>query len=673
MQISQLPPAQQQRLLKLGIRSAFDLILHLPLRYEDETHLYTIADAPPGSPVLVEGEVFSCEVHYKPRKQLSARVKDASGSLVVRLMNFYPSQAQQLAVGKRVRLYGDIKHGYFGTEMVHPKIRVGGEVSLQEALSPIYPTTAGMSQAQIASFISKALRSTPLPDTLPESILSPLNLPDFASSVQFLHAPTPDIPTASLTARTHPAWQRLKFDELLAQQLSLRLARAVRREKTAPKIKPEGRLAAQLISLLPFGLTGAQKRVLLEITKDLAQKHPMQRLLQGDVGAGKTIVAAVAACHAIEAGFQVSMLAPTEILAEQHYQKLSSWLTPLGINVVWLTGSLKTKAKREAIAAAADGSAQLLVGTHAIFQNSVELKNLGLAIVDEQHRFGVAQRLALREKGCSPHQLMMSATPIPRTLAMSFYADLDVSIIDELPPGRTPIVTKLISDARRDEVIERIAAKVLEGRQVYWVCPLIEESETLQLQTAVDTHAQLAEELEGINVGLLHGRMKPEEKAATMAAFQRNEIQVLIATTVIEVGVDVPNASLMVIEHAERMGLSQLHQLRGRVGRGAHASLCILLYTTPLGDTAKARLKVIYEHTDGFEIARQDLHIRGPGDLAGVKQSGVPMLRFADIENDADLLEIARDVAEEILQNQPQLAQPHLDRWLPGRESLLKV
>ncbi|QZA79118.1 ATP-dependent DNA helicase RecG [Deefgea tanakiae] len=673
MQISQLPPAQQQRLLKLGISSAFDLILHLPLRYEDETHLYSIADAPLGSPVLVEGEVLSCEVNYKPRKQLNARVKDASGSLVVRLMNFYPSQAQQLAVGKRVRLYGDIKHGYFGTEMVHPKIRVGGEVSLQEALSPIYPTTAGMSQAQIATFIGKALRSTPMPDTLPESILAPLNLPDFASSVQLLHAPTPDIPTVLLTARTHPAWQRLKFDELLAQQLSLRLARAVRREKTAPKIKPDGRLAAQLIANLPFGLTGAQKRVLLEITKDLAQKHPMQRLLQGDVGAGKTIVAAVAACHAIEAGFQVTMLAPTEILAEQHYQKLSSWLAPLGVNVVWLTGSLKTKAKREAIAAAADGSAQLLVGTHAIFQASVELKNLGLAIVDEQHRFGVAQRLALREKGQSPHQLMMSATPIPRTLAMSFYADLDVSVIDELPPGRTPIVTKLISDARRDEVIERIAAKVLEGRQVYWVCPLIEESETLQLQTAVDTHAQLSEELEGIAVGLLHGRMKPEEKAATMAAFQRNEIQVLIATTVIEVGVDVPNASLMMIEHAERMGLSQLHQLRGRVGRGAHASLCILLYTTPLGETAKARLKVIYENTDGFEIARQDLHIRGPGDLAGVKQSGVPMLRFADIENDADLLEFARETAEAILQKQPQLAQAHLDRWLPGRESLLKV
>ncbi|QZA79706.1 ATP-dependent DNA helicase RecG [Deefgea piscis] len=671
--MSSLTPAQQQRLHKLGIQREFDLILHLPLRYEDETHLYAIADAPMGSPVLVEGEVLSCEVNYKPRKQLNARVKDASGSLVVRLMNFYPSQVQQLAVGKRVRLYGDLRHGYFGTEMVHPKIRVGGEVSLQEALSPIYPTTAGLSQAQLATWIAKALANTPMPDTLSDAILAPLQLPDFASSVRLLHAPTPDIPKILLTARTHPAWQRLKFDELLAQQLSLRLARAVRREKTAPKIDPDGRLGAQLIANLPFDLTAAQKRVLLEITQDLAQAHPMQRLLQGDVGAGKTIVAAVAACHAIEAGFQVAMLAPTEILAEQHFQKLSAWLTPLGVNVVWLTGSLKAKAKREAIAAASDGSAQLLVGTHAIFQASVAFQNLGLAIVDEQHRFGVQQRLALREKGQSPHQLMMSATPIPRTLAMSFYADLDVSVIDELPPGRTPIITKLISDARRDEVIERIAAKVLEGRQVYWVCPLIEESETLQLQTAVDTHAQLSEELEGIAVGLLHGKMKPEEKAATMAAFSRNEIQVLIATTVIEVGVDVPNASLMVIEHAERMGLSQLHQLRGRVGRGAHASLCILLYTTPLSETAKARLKVIFEHTDGFEIARQDLHIRGPGDMAGIKQSGVPMLRFADLETDADLLELARDSAETILQHHANLAQPHLDRWLPGREALLKV
>ncbi|WP_373974810.1 ATP-dependent DNA helicase RecG [Chitinibacter sp. SCUT-21] len=674
MDFAKLPAPLQAKLAKIGINRPFDLVLHLPMRYEDETHLYTIADAQVvAGGVLIEGEVLSCEVNYKPRKQLVARVKDATGSVMVRLLNFYPSQAQQLAAGKRVRLYGEIRRGYFGPEMVHPKIRVGGEVSLQEALSPIYPTTAGLSQNQIANLIAKALKATTLSDTLPKALLDTLDLPDFAASVKLLHNPTPDIPQILLTARTHPAWQRLKFDELLAQQLSLRLARAVRREKTAPTIAPEGRLAAQLIGNLPFGLTGAQKRVLLEICHDLTQKHPMQRLLQGDVGAGKTIVAAVAACHAIEAGYQVAMLAPTEILAEQHFQKLSQWLAPLGVKVVWLAGSLKAKEKREALAAAADGSAQLLVGTHAIFQASVELKNLGLAIVDEQHRFGVAQRLALREKGGSPHQLMMSATPIPRTLAMSFYADLDVSVIDELPPGRTPIVTKLVSDARRDEIIERIAAKVLEGRQVYWVCPLIEESETLQLQTAVDTHAQLSEELEGISVGLLHGRMKADEKAATMAAFSRNEIQVLVATTVIEVGVDVPNASLMVIEHAERMGLSQLHQLRGRVGRGAHASLCILLYTTPLGETAKARLKVIYEHTDGFEIARQDLQIRGPGELAGVKQSGVPMLRFADLEADVDLLEIARETAEDILAHSPQLAQPHLDRWLPGREALLKV
>ncbi|WP_276324776.1 ATP-dependent DNA helicase RecG [Chitinibacter tainanensis] len=673
MDFAKLTAAQQARLAKLGIQRPLDLVLHLPLRYEDQTQLYPLAEAPLGSPALVEGEVTSCEVTFKPRKQLVARVKDDTGSVMVRLLNFYPSQAQQLAVGKRVRLYGEIRRGYFGPEMVHPKIRVGGEVSLQDALSPVYPTTAGLAQHQLAGLIAKALASTPLSDTLPAPLLHELGLPDFASSVKLLHHPTPDIPQILLTARTHPAWRRLKFDELLAQQLSLRLARAIRRERTAPVIAPSGALAAQLVGNLPFGLTGAQKKVLLEITQDLQQSHPMQRLLQGDVGAGKTIVAAVAACQTIEAGYQVAMLAPTEILAEQHYQKLSQWLSPLGVRVIWLTGSLKAKEKRAALAAAEDGSGQLLVGTHAIFQASVTLHRLGLAIVDEQHRFGVAQRLALREKGGSPHQLMMSATPIPRTLAMSFYADLDVSIIDELPPGRTPIVTKLVSDARRDEIITRIAAKVAEGRQVYWVCPLIEESETLQLQTAVDTHAQLVEELPGIAVGLLHGRMKPDEKANTMAAFARNELQVLVATTVIEVGVDVPNASLMVIEHAERMGLSQLHQLRGRVGRGAHASLCILLYTGPLGDTAKARLKVIYEHTDGFEIARQDLQIRGPGELAGVRQSGVPMLRFADLEADADLLEEARATAEDILAHQPELAQPHLDRWLPGREALLRV
>ncbi|MBS1156320.1 MAG: ATP-dependent helicase RecG [Proteobacteria bacterium] len=674
MDFSTFSPKFQSQLAKIGIGRAFDFVLHLPLRYEDETHLYPITDAPIGGQVLVEGEVQSCEVQYKPRKQLVARVADSGGTLVVRLINFYPSAAKQLTVGKRVRLFGEIRRGFWGDEMVHPKIRVASDDgALNEALTPVYPTTAGLPQFQLIKHIALALRTCDLRDTLPATIFDPLGLPDFAGSVRLLHNPPPDVPQYSLSERTHPAWRRLKFDELLAQQLSLRTARAARREQTAPVIRPKGELAAKLLQQLPFGLTRAQQKVLAEINADLGEPHPMQRLLQGDVGAGKTVVAALAACHAIEAGWQVALMAPTEILAEQHFRKLADWLAPLGLQVAWLTGSLKSKEKKAALAQAQEGHAQLIVGTHALFQQDVEFERLGLVIVDEQHRFGVAQRLALRGKGASPHQLMMSATPIPRTLAMSFYADLDVSVIDELPPGRTPIVTKLISDARRDEVIARIAVKVSEGRQVYWVCPLIEESEALQLQTAVDTHAQLTEELEGIRVGLIHGRLKTAEKAEVMAAFLRNEIQVLVATTVIEVGVDVPNASLMVIEHAERMGLSQLHQLRGRVGRGRHESFCVLLYAGPLGETARARLKVIHDTTDGFEIARQDLLIRGPGELVGMRQSGAAMLRFADLEADADLLEAAREVAQDLLAHAPQIATRHLDRWLPGREALLRV
>ena len=495
----------------------------------------------------------------------------------------------------------------------------------------------------------------------------------FAAAVQLLHHPTPDIAQRALSERTHAAWLRLKFDELLAQQLSMRLAYRRRREQTAPILSAAGTLAQQLIATLPFGLTGAQQRVLAEIRHDLASPHPMQRLLQGDVGAGKTIVAALAALDAIEAGYQVALMAPTEILAEQHYKKLSAWLAPLGIEVAWLAGSLKPRAKAAAIAQVESGAARLAIGTHALFQESVAFAQLGLAIVDEQHRFGVHQRLALRGKGGSPHQLMMSATPIPRTLAMSFYADLDVSVVDELPPGRTPIKTRLVSDARREEMIEFVRKVAHEGRQAYWVCPLIEESEALELQTAIDTHIALAEALPEYQVGLVHGRLKAAEKAEVMAAFARNELQVLVATTVIEVGVDVPNATLMVIEHAERMGLAQLHQLRGRVGRGALESSCVLLYSGPLGEVAKQRLKVIFETTDGFVIAREDLRIRGPGEFLGSRQSGVPMLRFADLERDTDLLEQARDVASQLLERAPAVAEAHLARWLAGREELLKT
>ncbi|MDP2156049.1 MAG: ATP-dependent DNA helicase RecG, partial [Sulfuricella sp.] len=480
-------------------------------------------------------------------------------------------------------------------------------------------------------------------------------------------------PLALLAERTHPSWQRLKFDELLAQQLSMHQHYRRRRAQSAAPMPPRQHLTRALLAALPFPLTRAQQRVMAEIAGDLAKPHPMQRLLQGDVGSGKTVVAALAALQAIENGFQAAIMAPTEILAEQHYQKLSAWLAPLGLRVVWLAASLPKKEKQAALTAVAEGDAQLAIGTHALFQDQVVFRNLGLAIIDEQHRFGVHQRLALRQKGAQPHQLMMSATPIPRTLSMSYYADLDVSVIDELPPGRTPVVTKLVGDRRRDEVVARVREACLNGRQAYWVCPLIEESEKLQLQTALETFETLTATVPELKVGLVHGRLHARDKAATMAAFKAGEIQLLVATTVIEVGVDVPNASLMVIEHAERFGLSQLHQLRGRVGRGAAKSACILLYQTPLSETARARLKIIYENSDGFEIARQDLLLRGPGEFLGARQSGVPLLHIADIEQDQNLLEAARHSAEKILAEQPEVAERHLQRWLAGAEQYLKV
>ncbi|TCP14814.1 ATP-dependent DNA helicase RecG [Crenobacter luteus] len=669
-------PATAKRLEKLGIRRRFDFVLHLPLRYEDETHLYTIADAPYGQAVLVEGEVIASEVQFKPRRQLLVQIEDKTGTLNLRFIHFYPSQQKQLAKGRRVRALGEIKRGYHGDEIIHPKIRevIEGD-ALADHLTPIYPTVNGLTQPVLRRLIAAELKVQDLADTLPVEERRRLDLVDFADAVRLLHSPTPEYSAKDLTNPALPAWQRLKFDELLAQQLSMRLAYRARRKGRALPLVGSGALRRRLAEALPFALTGAQTRVLAEIDADLARTHPMHRLLQGDVGSGKTIVAAMAALSAIEAGHQVALMAPTEILAEQHYLKLSGWLAPLGVEVVWLSGSLKKKQKTEAMARIADGTARLAVGTHALFQDDVAFASLGLAIVDEQHRFGVGQRLALKDKSgdAQAHQLMMSATPIPRTLAMSFYADLDVSVIDELPPGRTPIVTKLINANRRDEVVEFVRRTVAEGRQVYWVCPLIEESEALELQTAVDTHVQLAEDLPELKVGLVHGRLKPAEKAEVMAAFARNELQLLVATTVIEVGVDVPNASLMVIEHAERMGLAQLHQLRGRVGRGAAKSSCVLLFETPLSEVAKARLKVIYENTDGFEIARQDLLIRGPGEFLGARQSGVPMLRFANLEEDLALLEEARALAPQMLKEHPGLAEAHLTRWLAGREHFLEA
>jgi len=667
------------KLRRLGIHRPFDLVLHLPLRYEDETRLVPIAGAPPGATVQVEGEIIHADIMFRPRRQLVCQVKDASGLLFIRFLNFYPNQARMLAPGARVRLFGEVRPGFFGEEMVHPRVRVIQEgTPLPRSLTPVYPVTAGLSQAALRALVTRELRGGDLSETLPPEILKRHGLAGFGDSVRFLHEPPPGAPLPALEERSHPAWRRMKFDELLAQQLSMRLHYRERRRRGAPALPGNGALTRRLLESLPFALTAAQQRAVAEISRDLAEPHPMQRLLQGDVGSGKTIVAALAALQAMENGCQVAMMAPTEILAEQHHAKLRAWLAPLGIRIAWLSGSQGARERRAALAAVESGEAALAVGTHALFQEQVLFPKLGLAIVDEQHRFGVHQRLALRNKGAlasqvQPHQLMMSATPIPRTLAMSYYADLDVSVIDELPPGRTPVVTKLIADTRREEVIARVRDECMKGRQAYWVCPLIDESEALQLKTALETHETLVRTFPELKVGLVHGRLPATEKAQVMADFQRGEIQLLVATTVIEVGVDVANASLMVIEHAERMGLAQIHQLRGRVGRGTAESVCILMYQNPLSETARARLKVAYETCDGFEIARADLNIRGPGEFLGARQSGVPMLRFADLERDADLLEAAREAAAEMLRAHPEAAARHVERWLGEKRAYLKA
>ncbi len=664
--------------------------MHLPLRYEDETHLAPAATVKPGETFQVQGVITHSEVAFRPRRTLVCRLRDSSGELYLRFLNFYPSQQKQLAVGKQIRAIGEARMGYYGLEMVHPKCRsVDDDTPLQQSLTPVYPTTAGLGQATLGKLITNALETLPLTDTLPDQLLRRLGLADLVGSIKLLHHPTPDISAATLEDRTHFAWRRIKFDELLAQQLSMRVHHRERGKRTAPAMTALGKFSASLINGLPFKLTKAQQRTFAEISRDLAQPHPMQRLLLGDVGSGKTIVAALAALQTIENGYQVAFMAPTEILAEQHYLKLRDWLEPMGITPVWLSGSLKKKEKQLAAERIASGETQLAIGTHALFQNSVAFHKLGLAIVDEQHKFGVQQRLALRNKGKlhqddsqgevaetrtnEPHQLMMSATPIPRTLAMSYYADLDVSVIDELPPGRTPVVTKLISDARRDEVFARVRAACMEGQQAYWVCPLIDESETLQLQTALETYQSLKDAFPELSVGLVHGKLDNAEKARVMAEFKSGKLQLLVATTVIEVGVDVPNASLMVIDHAERMGLAQLHQLRGRVGRGAAESICVLLYQSPLSELARERLRIIFENTDGFEIARQDLRLRGPGELLGARQSGVAMLRFADINADEDLLEQARQAADELLRDHPEAARAHLQRWMANKHDFLHV
>jgi len=692
--------AAQQAMHKLGLVRDIDLALHLPLRYEDETRIIPLKNARDGETVQIEATVTQSEVQLRPRRMLKVTVDDGTGTCVLTFFSFYPSHQKTLSPGAVLRIRGEVKGGFWGRQMLHPAFKLaGGE--LPQALTPIYPTTAGLPQPYLRRAIASALQRVQLPETLPPGTPPPVlpywseaglhGLLGLREALYFLHNPTPDVALATLEDHSHPAWQRLKAEELLAQQLSQYQAKRERARLRAPALRVpppsagEQTLVEQFLAVLPFGLTGAQQRVCREIADDMARTMPMHRLLQGDVGSGKTVVAALSAMVCIAAGWQCALMAPTEILAEQHFGKLVGWLEPilepLGKKVAWLSGAQKKKERAAMLALVASGEAALVVGTHAVIQEQVQFHNLALAVIDEQHRFGVAQRLALRQKlahaGLEPHLLMMSATPIPRTLAMSYYADLDVSVIDELPPGRTPIVTKVISDSRKDEVIARIGAQVAAGRQVYWVCPLIEESEALDLSNATATHTDLSEALPGVMVGLLHSRMPTAEKKAVMELFTAGIMGVLVSTTVIEVGVDVPNASLMVIEHAERFGLSQLHQLRGRVGRGAAASACVLLYAVNdngrLSDTGKERLRAMAETNDGFEIARRDLEIRGPGEFLGARQSGAAMLRFADLEQDIALLEWARELAPSMLEQHPLLAEMHISRWLGGKAEYLKA
>lgn len=686
--------APQKALHKLGLVRDIDLALHLPLRYEDETRIVTLRGARDGQLAQIEGTVTNSEISFRPRRQLLVTLDDGTDTCTLRFFTFYPAHQKTLAVGERVRVRGELRGGFLGWTMVHPAFHAaGGE--LPDALTPVYPTSAQLPQAYLRKAVASGLKRADLSETLPPALLGGLQAVvrgtwTLRDALQYLHHPGADVSIDALEDRSHPAWQRLKAEELLAQQLSQFTAKQERAALRAPALRAApGGLHEQLLGALPFALTAAQRRVGEEIARDLLRQVPMHRLLQGDVGSGKTVVAALAAAIAIDAGWQCALMAPTEILAEQHFAKLIGWLepllAPLGKRVAWLTGSQKKKQRGEMLALIASGEAALVVGTHAVIQDQVVFRSLALAIIDEQHRFGVAQRLALRSKvGVAedgteqePHLLMMTATPIPRTLAMSYYADLDVSTIDELPPGRTPIVTKVVADSRRAEVIERIRSQVAQGRQVYWVCPLIEESEAIDLSNATATHAELSQALPGVLVGLLHSRMPVAEKKAVMSLFTGGQMGVLVSTTVIEVGVDVPNASLMVIEHAERFGLSQLHQLRGRVGRGAAASACVLMYTPPdggrLGETARERLKAMAGTSDGFEIARRDLEIRGPGEFLGARQSGAPLLRFADLATDTHLLDWAREAAPVMLTQYPSAAEKHIARWLGGKAEYLKA
>ena len=677
--VSTLPgvgPALAETLGRLGLERVQDLWFHLPLRYEDRTRIDAIADLRVGERAQVEGVVEAVERGFRYRPQLKVAISDASGgALVLRFFHFHRAQVEQLKPGARLLVYGEVRHGTQGLEMVHPQYqRLLDETppAMEDRLTPIYPTTEGLGPKRLAGVIAKALAVLPSDDRLeliPSELGAAHGLTSLRDALLYVHRPPTDAHLGQLTLGRHPAQQRLAFEELLTQHLSLKRMRAAVKRRRAPSLGRDGALRGRLLENLPFALTGAQRRVSDDVAKDLARKHPMLRLVQGDVGSGKTVVAALAALAAVESGYQVALMAPTELLAEQHLRSFRHWLEPLGVEVEWLAGKVTGKARQRALERVAAG-APVVIGTHALMQEGVGFARLGLVIVDEQHRFGVQQRLSLRDKGLEgdqvPHQLVLTATPIPRTLAMSAYADLDVSSIDELPPGRTPVQTIAISNARRIEVIERIHSACREGRQVYWVCTLIEESEQLRAQAAEVAYAELSAALQDCKVGLIHGRMKPKEKQVVMDAFKEGDLAVLVATTVIEVGVDIPNASLMVIENSERLGLAQLHQLRGRVGRGAVASNCVLLYQPPLGALAKERLQVMRDTNDGFRIAEKDLELRGPGEVLGTRQTGQLSFRIADLSRDAHLLPAVQAVGASMLRDHPDKAERLIGRWIGG-------
>jgi len=673
-------PMLAERLARLGVRETHDLLFVLPLRYEDRTRIAPIGSLVAGSRAVVEGEVLLAEVVFRRRRQLLVRLGDGSGSLTLRFFYFSNAQRAGLARGTRLRCHGEVPRGPLGLEMVHPEYRGIGAVGepLEQTLTPIYPSTEGLTQGRLRSLVRRALlaaENEALTDYLPAALRTELKLPELRAALEFLHQPPVGTELSTLATGAHPAQRRLALEELLAHQLSLRALRRATKADNAHRLADAHGLQQRLMQNLPFKFTKAQDRVLAEINADLALPQPMTRLVQGDVGSGKTAVAAAAAALTVGAGHQVALMAPTELLAQQHARTLSRWFEPLGISVALITSSQPARARRSALAGVAAGQVPLAVGTHALFQESMEFRSLALAIIDEQHRFGVQQRLQLRDKGrgAMPHQLIMTATPIPRTLAMTAYADLDVSVIDELPPGRTPVRTVVMSEERRAEIVARIDESCRAGGQAYWVCALIEESEELRCQAAEESAALLTEALPQVKVGLVHGRLSGARKDAVMRAFAAGEIQLLVATTVIEVGVDVPNASVMVIDNAERMGLAQLHQLRGRIGRGAAASSCVLLYRAPLSELARERLAVLRESNDGFEIARRDLELRGPGELLGTRQTGLAQLRVADLIRDADLLPQVRDAALRLESEQPRSCEGLIARWVGAGEQYGRV